>query len=36
MDLSYPTLLDLDGNTLSMDQLWSQKPVLIFWLRHFG
>jgi len=27
---------DADGNTLALSSLWSDKPVVLTFLRHFG
>ncbi len=29
-------VLDLDGNTIQLKQLWQTGPVLLSFLRHFG
>jgi peroxiredoxin len=28
--------LDVDGREVSLEQLWSQGPILLTFLRHFG
>ncbi|MFL5849367.1 MAG: hypothetical protein ACJ77L_15165 [Solirubrobacteraceae bacterium] len=27
---------DQDGNDVRLGDLWSQKPVVLAWLRHYG
>jgi len=29
-------VMDADGNTLELSSVWSDKPVVLTFLRHFG
>jgi peroxiredoxin len=29
-------VMDADGNTLALSSMWSDKPVVLTFLRHFG
>jgi hypothetical protein len=29
-------LLDHDGNDVRLGSLWSERPVALVWLRHYG
>ena len=29
-------VMDADGNTIALSSLWSDKPVVLSFLRHFG
>ena len=29
-------VVDADGNTIALSSLWSDKPVVLSFLRHFG
>jgi len=29
-------VMDADGNTLALSSIWSGKPVVLTFLRHFG
>jgi hypothetical protein len=29
-------LLDHDGNEVRLGELWSERPVALVWLRHYG
>jgi peroxiredoxin len=29
-------VMDADGNTIALSALWSDKPVVLSFLRHFG
>jgi hypothetical protein len=30
------TLLDHDGEPVRLGDLWSERPVALVWLRHYG
>jgi hypothetical protein len=29
-------LIDQDGNDLRLGDLWSERPAVLVWLRHYG
>jgi hypothetical protein len=30
------TVLDLEGNTVTLSDLWGERPAVLAFLRHFG
>jgi len=35
-DLADLVLLDHDGREVRLGELWSERPVALVWLRHYG
>jgi len=35
-ELSGLQVLDLEGNVRELSDLWTHKPAVITWLRHYG
>ena len=35
-DLAELTVKDLDGNDVRLGDVWSERPAVLVWLRHYG
>lgn len=34
--LAATEVLDLQGNPVALGTMWTEKPVVLVWLRHYG
>jgi hypothetical protein len=35
-ELAAATVVDTDGKSHAMGDLWRERPALLLWVRHFG